>query len=76
MKPFNFNHPDSINSALQLKVGNSQFIAGGTNQLDLMKKHIKTPDTLIDVNSILSNTVTPNKKGIVLGAGSTNTEVA
>ncbi|WP_411766655.1 FAD binding domain-containing protein [Winogradskyella sp. A3E31] len=76
MKPFNFNHPDSINSALRHKVSDSQFIAGGTNQLDLMKKHIKTPDTLIDINSVLSKTIVSDKKGILLGAAATNTEVA
>ena len=76
MKPFKFHTPETTSSAFQLADKNSQYLAGGTNQVDLMKKHINVPDTILDVKEILSDTVESQKKGILIGALASNSSVA
>jgi len=76
MKPFQFIQADTVRTALEQKMNKGQYIAGGTNQLDLMKKHIHNPEYLVNVNTALSNSITNQKRGILLGASATNTEVA
>jgi xanthine dehydrogenase YagS FAD-binding subunit len=68
MRPFTLNKPSSVNQALSGKKEDVQYIAGGTNLLDLMKKHIAEPDALLDVTALLSNTVQSGPKGIRIGA--------
>ena len=76
MRPFQLEKSKSIAEALRLKNSTSQFIAGGTNQLDLMKKHIAQPETLIDVNISVSNEIKDNKKTISIGANVKNATLA
>lgn len=76
MKPFNFVKTDSVSNALVQKKETAKYIAGGTNQIDLMKKNISQPDTLLDVSTALSNKVVRNSKGIEIGAMVRNTAVA
>lgn len=72
MRPFQIEQPKTIAEALRLKNSSAQFIAGGTNQLDLMKKHIVQPETLIDLQHSLSNVIKEEKKHIVIGANVKN----
>lgn len=72
MRPFTIEKSESINDALRLKNEQSNFIAGGTNQLDLMKKHIAQPDVLIDVNQALFNEILHDKKKTIIGANVKN----
>jgi xanthine dehydrogenase YagS FAD-binding subunit len=55
----------------------AQFIAGGTNLIDLMKENVSRPDRLIDINHLPLNRIekTPDG-GLRLGALVTNTETA
>lgn len=76
MKPFKFHNPETTAAAFQIAQKNSHYIAGGTNQVDLMKKHINNPDAVIDVSSVLSNTIEFNSKGLLIGALATNSDVA
>lgn len=76
MRPFVFIKPDSANQALSRKDNAAQFIAGGTNLLDLMKKDIAQPETILDVNAVLSNTVQSTGKGISIGAMMRNSALA
>ena len=77
MKPFEYTRPLDISTALaSAKKGKSSFIAGGTNQLDLMKKNISYPDSVIDVSTILSGEIITNEKGTSIGAMVRNTAVA
>lgn len=67
MRPFNYVSAESVDAALQAagsqhnssKNGNPpatqairQFLAGGTNLLDLMKLDVMQPQTLIDINAL------------------------
>ena len=76
MKPFQFEKTTSITEALDKKKGSAKFISGGTNLVDLMKKHIHEPDVLVDVTEALSSEITTSENGIRIGAMARNTAVA
>jgi xanthine dehydrogenase YagS FAD-binding subunit len=76
MRPFVFVKPKSSSEAVSKKNAAAQFIAGGTNLLDLMKKHIAQPDTLVDVSTALPTTIQSTLKGISIGAMARNSAVA
>ncbi|UYQ95861.1 xanthine dehydrogenase family protein subunit M [Chitinophaga horti] len=76
MKPFSFGKRDNASKALAAKKDGAQFLAGGTNLVDLMKKHIATPDELIDINATLSNKVEAVNGGIRIGAMVRNSVIA
>jgi xanthine dehydrogenase YagS FAD-binding subunit len=68
MRPFTFNKPTNLNQALAKKNTAVQFIAGGTNLLDLMKKHITVPEAVLDITTVLADTTERFDKGIRIGA--------
>lgn len=76
MKPFSFIKSSALNQALSKKNEQTKFIAGGTNLLDLMKKHIAQPDSLVDITAALPFTVQSTVKGISIGAMAKNSAVA
>jgi xanthine dehydrogenase YagS FAD-binding subunit len=76
MRPFIFTTPTNINRALSRKNNAAQFIAGGTNLLDLMKKHIAEPEELLDITSVLTSAIQPSEKSIRIGAMVRNRAIA
>jgi xanthine dehydrogenase YagS FAD-binding subunit len=76
MRPFIFSQPGNISQALSAKKETVQFIAGGTNLLDLMKKHISEPEAVIDVNKLLPQDIKADAQGISIGAMVKNSAVA
>lgn len=46
----------------------SQFIAGGTNLVDLIKKGIIAPERLIDINALPLKDILSDSKGLTIGA--------
>jgi xanthine dehydrogenase YagS FAD-binding subunit len=67
MRPFDFTKVTTVKDGITKKNDVSQFIAGGTNLLDLMKKNIAQPETLLDITG-LSTTIKTQKTGIQIGA--------
>lgn len=59
-----------------IKDGSSQWIAGGTNLVDLMKKGITAPQKLIDITNIPLNKIEKQGNKIHIGALALNSEVA
>ncbi len=76
MKPFSFTKSNNAATALSAKNDTAQFIAGGTNLVDLMKKHIAQPAALLDISSSLPDKIETIKKGIRIGAMARNSAVA
>lgn len=76
MRPFLFSKSSAANQALAKKNHSTQFIAGGTNLVDLMKKHIANPESLVDISSALPNKVENTAKGISIGAMMRNSATA
>jgi xanthine dehydrogenase YagS FAD-binding subunit len=68
MKPFVFSRPETISQSVAKKNNKHQFIAGGTNLVDLMKKDITLPDGLLDITGVLSSEIKETDKGILIGA--------
>lgn len=79
MKPFTYERATSAAAAAATAAGNAgaRFIAGGTNQLDLMKLQIEAPARLIDVNGLDLARIEPTAEGGVrIGALVTNADLA
>ena len=67
---FEYTRAGSAKSASEarLKQPSSQFIAGGTNLVDLMKKGIIAPERLIDINGLPLKEIKSDAKGVSIGA--------
>jgi xanthine dehydrogenase YagS FAD-binding subunit len=67
---FEYAKASSTKSAIdtQLKNKGAQFIAGGTNLVDLMKKGISSPQRLIDINGLPLKEIIVDLKGLTIGA--------
>lgn len=75
MKPFAFSKPINTTQAIAGKKNGTQFIAGGTNLVDLMKKHIADPDALLDITTAVSDRIQADSKSIRIGAMVRNTAI-
>lgn len=54
----------------------TQFIAGGTNLIDLMKKGVVNPDRLIDINNLPLKKIEKQSNKLFIGSLALNSEVA
>jgi xanthine dehydrogenase YagS FAD-binding subunit len=75
---FDYIRTSTVEAAVNAKTKNAaaQFIAGGTNLVDLMKKGVTTPEKLIDINGLPLKEITANAKGVLIGALAINSDVA
>jgi xanthine dehydrogenase YagS FAD-binding subunit len=74
---FDYARPTTAKAALAAaKDPKAQFIAGGTNLVDLMKRGVMTPEKLIDINQLPLREITHGKGTIRIGALALNSEVA
>lgn len=77
MNPFTFVRATDVADALQQTTETSQFIAGGTNLLDLMKGAITRPSHLIDLTRLPLRRVEETARGgLRIGALVSNADVA
>lgn len=83
MRPFKYSKTSDINSATKMLTvnPNAQFLAGGTNILDLMKEDVERPNELVDVTRINLTqvkmiTIGLNKGGVSIGGLGKNTDTA
>jgi xanthine dehydrogenase YagS FAD-binding subunit len=60
----------------RLRTPGAQFIAGGTNILDLMKDDVVRPTVLIDINSLALGAIEVRHDGVFLGALARMSDVA
>jgi xanthine dehydrogenase YagS FAD-binding subunit len=75
---FEYIRSSSAKAAVDAKAKNaaSQFIAGGTNLIDLMKRGVTAPEKLIDINGLPLKQIVENATGILIGALALNSDVA
>lgn len=75
---FDYQRASSTKTAVDAKTKSTsaQFIAGGTNLVDLMKKGVTTPEKLIDISNLAFKQITADSKGLTIGSLVTNSEVA
>ncbi|MBF9222717.1 FAD binding domain-containing protein [Hymenobacter ruricola] len=78
MNQFQYARPSKPQAAIRAvaKDANAQFIAGGTNLVDLMKRGVMTPQKLVDINRLPLNKIERQNNGLRLGALALNSAVA
>jgi xanthine dehydrogenase YagS FAD-binding subunit len=77
MRDFEYFSPDNWDEALALgKPFESRFVAGGTLIVDLLRLDVERPAKLVDLNGVLSTTLAWNERGLTIGAGVKNTDLA
>ncbi len=75
---FDYIKANSAKAAIDARIKNtsSQFIAGGTNLVDLMKRGVTAPETLIDITGLPLKQITADANGVTIGALALNSDVA
>jgi xanthine dehydrogenase YagS FAD-binding subunit len=75
---FDYIRPSTQKAAIAAlnKDATSQFIAGGTNLVDLMKRGVAVPQKLIDINNLPLKNIEQGKGFIHIGALALNSDVA
>lgn len=75
---FDYIRPSSQKAAISAlnSDATSQFIAGGTNLVDLMKRGVTSPQKLIDINDLPLKNIEQVKGSIRIGALALNSQVA
>jgi xanthine dehydrogenase YagS FAD-binding subunit len=79
MRPFDYAPAEDVAGAVATlaRAPEGQFLAGGTNLVDLMKLGVATPDTLVDIGRLpLHDVVRRPDGGLRIGAAVTNSELA
>jgi xanthine dehydrogenase YagS FAD-binding subunit len=78
MNPFQYTRSSNAAGAIQsvLKEPHAQFLAGGTNLIDLMKMGIVLPERLVDINGLGIKAIEKISTTLRIGALATNSEVA
>ncbi|CAM2141661.1 aldehyde dehydrogenase, FAD-binding subunit [Pararobbsia alpina] len=79
MNRFSYVRPESLPDAVlrAQRVHSAQFIAGGTNLVDLIKENVARPSALIDLNRLPLRTIElTSAQGLKIGALVSNSDVA
>jgi xanthine dehydrogenase YagS FAD-binding subunit len=79
VKPFRFDRAGDVQAAVATlaREPDGEFLAGGTNLVDLMKLGIMEPDVLVDVRRLTSGEIEDLPDGgLRIGAAVTNSELA
>jgi xanthine dehydrogenase YagS FAD-binding subunit len=76
MRPFSYKVPSSIGQATSDFGQNSDFVAGGTTLIDLMKLEVMTPSLLVDINRLPMRGIELASDGLRIGALEKMSDVA
>lgn len=78
MRPFKYSKTEDAAAAVKAVAANpnAQFLAGGTNLIDLMKEDVERPDELVDITRLNLAQIKMNGGGLSLGALAKNTDTA
>ncbi|KQM79667.1 xanthine dehydrogenase family protein subunit M [Xylophilus sp. Leaf220] len=78
MRPFEYvraSDTDAATAALSA-MPQAQYLAGGSNLLDLMKEDVERPTRLVDITQLPLREIQRTRSGISIGALATNTDTA
>jgi xanthine dehydrogenase YagS FAD-binding subunit len=75
---FNYIRVSTTKAAVDaiVKDSTAQWLAGGTNLVDLMKKGVMTPEKLVDINNLPLKEIKKEGNNLVIGALALNGAVA
>src|SRR4028118_2267553 len=78
MQPFKYSSATDAASAVRTVSANqtAQFLAGGTNLIDLMKEYVERPSELVDISGLNLAEIRSTSNGISIGALAKNTDTA
>src|SRR5881397_4320923 len=82
MHPFTLERPANLAAALALRAqaGRNdapfEYIAGGTDMVQLLQEHVRKPERLVKLAGLLDNRIEVGPQGLRLGAAATMAEVA
>src|ERR671927_114263 len=82
MHPFTLERPRELTAALALRAqaGRNdapvEYIAGGTDMVQLLQEHVRRPERLVSLAGLLENRIDTGPQGLRIGAAATMAEVA
>jgi xanthine dehydrogenase YagS FAD-binding subunit len=78
MIQYSYTKPSTQKAAIDAlkRDASAQFIAGGTNLVDLMKRGVMTPQRLVDINGLPLKNITAYKGGLNIGSLALNSDVS
>lgn len=78
MRPFIYTKKDDAAEAVKIVTNNknAQFLAGGTNLIDLMKEDVARPDELVDITRLNFTQIKTIPSGVSIGGLAKNTDTA
>src|SRR6266516_3632876 len=81
MHPFGLERPRDLNAALALRAqaGRNdaavEYIAGGTDMLQLLQEYVRRPERLVSLAGLLDNRIEAGPQGLRIGAAATMADV-
>src|SRR5215207_3533208 len=82
MHPFTLERPRDVAAALAFRAqagrndAPSEYIAGGTDMVQLLQEYVRRPDRLVSLAGLLDNRIEVGPQGLRLGAAATMADVA
>jgi xanthine dehydrogenase YagS FAD-binding subunit len=82
MHPFMLERPRDLSAALALGAqsgrtdASAEYIAGGTDMVQLLQENVRRPDRLVSLSGLLDNRIDLGPQGLRLGAAATMADVA
>src|SRR5207302_5162369 len=81
MHPFTLERPRDLSAALALHAqagrhdAPTEYIAGGTDMVQLLQEHVRRPERLVSLAGLLDNSIDVGPQGLRLGAAATMADV-
>jgi xanthine dehydrogenase YagS FAD-binding subunit len=82
MHPFTLERPRDLTSALSFRPqagrndASVEYIAGGTDMVQLLQENVRRPDRLVSLAGLLDNRIEAGPQGLRIGAAATMADVA
>ena len=82
MHPFTLERPRDLAAAVALRAqagrtdASAEYIAGGTDMLQLLQEHVRRPDKLVSLAGLLDGNIAVGPESLRLGAAATMADVA
>ncbi|KAB2351588.1 FAD binding domain-containing protein [Actinomadura rudentiformis] len=76
MRPFTYERARSADEALALHDGDTHYLGGGTNLVDLMRLGVERPARLVDVTRLPYDRIEEHGGGLLIGAAVRNSDLA
>src|SRR5881397_1904757 len=81
MHPFTLERPSDLATALAFRAhagrndAPAEYIAGGTDMIQLLQEYVRRPDRLVSLAGLLDNGIESRPQGLRIGAAATMAEV-